>query len=85
MPKLEKEVIISGISENNWWEPTGGVFKWPDNVVVKFDDGEVADAWGSRNSEGVSLSTNEDSTLVGGSPCHKAMAAAGIELERVSD
>lgn len=76
------EKVVRGESKNNW-SCTGPVYQWPQNVVVQFPNGDKYDRSGGRNNDGWSIATNENSIVVGGSPCHRAMEKAGITLEEV--
>ena len=65
------------------WKSTGKLYHWPERVAVEFPDGEVWDQDGGIDREGNVIDDNPRQITVGGSPCHAAMVAAGIELVEV--
>lgn len=61
------------------WVEGHGVFQWPEDVEVRFPDGESYDARGYWDANGELINTNDGYGAVG-SPCHQALVQAGVIL-----
>lgn len=72
----------SWIKVNGQYLP--GVFRFPADVEVVFDDGETWDCEGGRDADGISIYRDLDGTVMEGSPLHQALVEGGVELEEVT-
>lgn len=79
--------MIIKASKKSWIKVNGqylpGVFVFPRDVTIVFDDGETWDCEGGRDADGDSIYRDLEGTLMEGSPIHQALVEHGVELETV--